>query len=98
MGQFARGRGSEQQGSEVWRLADNAARGVHSIEFGRKSEPCHATVQAILSAPGRALVLEIETVSTPGMTDEVMDGAKPVKRATQLTVEERMKTLPSDGG
>jgi hypothetical protein len=32
------------------------------------------------------------------MTDEVMDGTKPIKRATELTVEQRMKALPSGGG
>ena len=37
-------------------------------------------MQTVLSAPGRALVIEIETVSTPGMTDEVTDGTKPIKR------------------
>jgi hypothetical protein len=44
-------------------------------------------MQAVLGTPGRTLVVEIETVTTPGMTDEVMDGAKPIKRAAELTVE-----------
>jgi len=44
-------------------------------------------MQAVLSAPGRVLVIEIETVSTPGMTDEVMDRTKAIKRATERTVE-----------
>ncbi len=44
-------------------------------------------MQAVLSDPGCALVIEIETVCTPGMTDEVMDGTEPIKRATELTAE-----------
>ncbi len=44
-------------------------------------------VQAVLSAPGRALTIEIETVTTPGMTDEVVNGTKPIKGASELTVE-----------
>jgi hypothetical protein len=55
-------------------------------------------VQAFLHAPGPALVTEIETISTPGMTYEVMDGAKPVKRAAELAVEKGMEALPHGGG
>jgi hypothetical protein len=76
----------------------NAARGVHSVEFGRKSEPCETTVQAVLSTPGRALVIEIETVSTPGVADEVMDSTEPIKRAAEFTAEERMKAFSNGGG
>ncbi len=55
-------------------------------------------MQPVLSPPGRGLVVEIETVATPGMADEVMDGTKPVERTPDLTVEERMKALPSGSG
>ena len=95
---FAPGRGSEKQCSEVWRLADNAASGVHSIDLGSKRRPRETTMQAVLNAPGRALMIEIETVSTPGMTDEVMDGKKAIKRASEPTIEERMKALSSGDG
>ena len=52
----------------------------------------------VLSAPGRALVIETETVSIPGVADEIMDGTEPIERATELTAEERMKTLSNGGG
>ena len=79
--------GREEQCSEVWCLADNAARGVHSTELCRKGKACEATMQAVLSPPGRTLVIETETVSTPGMTDEVMNCTKPIKCATERAVE-----------
>jgi hypothetical protein len=66
------------------------AGGVHAIELGGKSESGEAAVQAVLNHPSRALVMKIEAVSAPGMTDQVMDGTKPIKRATELTVEKRM--------
>jgi hypothetical protein len=56
--------GCEEQSSAIWCLADNPARGVHSIE--------------------------LETVATPGMTDEIMYRTKAIKRATELTVQQRM--------
>jgi hypothetical protein len=62
-----------------------------------KSESSETTMQAVLSVPGRALVIEIETVSTPGMTDEVVDRTKPIKRTAELTVQERMKALAGGG-
>jgi hypothetical protein len=52
-------------------------------------------VQAVWSPPGRALVVEPKTVSTPGVADEVMDGMKPVKHTADLTVEEWTKSLPA---
>jgi hypothetical protein len=64
--------------------------GVHAIELGRKSESCEAAVQAVLNHPSHALAMKIEAVSTPGVTDQVMDGTKPIKRATEPTVEKRM--------
>ena len=79
-----RDRGRQEQCSEFRRLAAEGARGIHSIELGRKSEPCETTMQAVLSPPGRTLVVEIETVSTPGVADEVMNGAKPIKRSTRI--------------
>ncbi len=94
----APGRGHEEQCSEIGRLPDDGSRGVHSIELGGESEPCETTVEAVLSAPGRALVIEIEPVSAPGMTDEIVDGTKAIKRTTERTVEERMQALPGSGG
>jgi hypothetical protein len=88
----------EEQGSEVWRLADNVTCGVDSIEFVREGEPRETTVQSVLNSPGCALVIESEAVSTPSMTDEVMDCSEPIKGATDLTAKEGMKTLPDGGG
>jgi len=79
--------GREEQGSEIGCLADKPARGVHSIELRRQSEPSETTMQAVLNPPGGALVIESETVATPGMTDEIMDRTKSIKGATELTVE-----------
>ena len=95
---FAGGRRRQEQRSEIGCLADNVARSVHSIELRRESEPSETAVQPVLSLPGRALVIEIETVSIPDMTDEVMNGAEPIERATELTAEERMKALSNGGG
>ncbi len=50
-------------------------------------------MQVVLGTPGRALVLEIKTVSTPRMTDEIMDRTEPIKRAPEFAAEERMKAL-----
>ncbi len=55
-------------------------------------------MQAVLHAPGRALVIEIEAIATPGMADEIMDRTKAIERTTKLTVEQRMKPVPSGGG
>jgi hypothetical protein len=55
-------------------------------------------MQAVLSVPSRALVIEIEPVSTAGMTDDVMDRTKPIQRTAELTVEERMKALAGGEG
>ncbi len=55
-------------------------------------------MQAVLSAPGRAFVIETETVSTPGMADEVMNGTEPIERATKLAAEEGMKALSNGRG
>ncbi len=71
--------------------------GVHSIELVRKSETCETTVQTVLSSPGRALVIEIEAVATPGMTDEVVDCSEPIERAAELTAKEGVKTLSDNG-
>jgi hypothetical protein len=91
-------RGSEEQCSEVWRLADDGARGVHAVDLGGKGEPGETTMEAVLSVPCCALVMESEAISTPGMTDEVVHGTKPIKRTAELTVEKRMKALASGGG
>lgn len=79
--------GCEEQCAEIWGLADNPARGVHAIDLCSQSEPSETSVQAVLNAPGSTLVIELETVATPGMTDEIMDRTKAIKRATELTVE-----------
>ena len=52
-------------------------------------------MKVVLSAPGRTLVGEIEAESTPGMSNEIVDSAEPVERATEFTAEERMKTFLS---
>jgi hypothetical protein len=51
-----------------------------------------------LDAPRRAFVGKVEAESAPGMTEEVVDRSKPVERATELTIEERMKALANGDG
>src|ERR1700722_10196077 len=85
------GRWGNEQCSEVRCLADNAAGRVHSVELGGEGAPCETTVQAVLHAPGSALVSQSEAVATPGMTDEIVDGAEAIKRAAELTSEEGME-------
>jgi len=53
-------------------------------------------MQVVLSAPRRTLVIEIETVTTPCVTDEVMNGTEPVKCTTEFTAQQRMEP-PSHG-
>jgi hypothetical protein len=77
----------EEQRSEVGWLADNGACGVHSVELGSESEPSETTMQVVLCTPGRALIIEIEAVSTPGVPYEVVNGTEPIKGASELTVE-----------
>ena len=84
-------RGRQEQCSEGWRLADDGARGVHAVDLGGKGEPGETTMEAVLSVPRCALVMESEAVSTPGMTDEVMHGTEPVKRTAELTVEKTQR-------
>ena len=55
-------------------------------------------MQAVLNTPRRTLPMEIEAVATPGMTDEVVNGTKPIKCATEFTTEERMKAFSHRGG
>ena len=55
-------------------------------------------MEAVLSRPGRGLVFEIETESTSGMPEEVVDGAEPVERATELAAKQRMHTFSSGDG
>ncbi len=93
-----RGRRCEEQCSELGCLADYVASGVHSIDLGRKSEPSETTMHPVLSIPGRAFVFEIEAVSMPGVTDEVMNGTETIERATELTAEERVEALSNRGG
>jgi hypothetical protein len=50
-------------------------------------------MQAVLNAPRRTLVIEAETVTTSGVTDEVMYCAEPVKGATEFTAQQRMEPL-----
>jgi len=95
---FPHGPRRQEQCPEVWRLAADGARGVHSVDLCGKCEPGETTVEAVLSVPGGALVIESKTVSTPGMSDDVMDGAKPVERTAELAVEKRMKALAGGGG
>ena len=90
--------GSEKQRSEVWCLADNAPSCVYSKDLGRESVSCEATVEMVLSSPGGTLVREVEAVSAPGMTNQIVDSAESVKRTTELTAEQRMKTLTYSGG
>jgi hypothetical protein len=52
----------------------------------------------VLSSPGGALVSEVEAVSAPGMTNQIVDSAESVKRTTEITAEQRMKTLTYSGG
>lgn len=94
----AQRRRREEQGSEVRRLTEDVTGGVHSKELVRKCEPCETAVEAILSSPGRALVIEIEAVSTRRMTDEVMDCTEPIKRTSELTAKKGMKALYDGGG
>lgn len=44
-------------------------------------------MQVVLCTPGRALIIEIEAVSTPGVPYEVVNGTEPIKGASELTVE-----------
>jgi hypothetical protein len=55
-------------------------------------------MQAVLHYPRSALIAEIETISTPGVTDQVVNGTESVKRATELTAEKRMNAPSSSGG
>jgi hypothetical protein len=55
-------------------------------------------VQTVLSAPRRTLVIEIETVTTPGVTDEVMDRTEPVECTTEFTAQQRMEPLSNGDG
>ena len=55
-------------------------------------------METVLSAPCRTFVGEVEAVSAPGMTDEIVDRTKSVKRATELTAEQGMKALTYSGG
>jgi hypothetical protein len=91
-------RGSEKQRSEVWCLAANVPGCVDSIEFSREGASCEATVQTVLRAPGRTFVSEVKAVSASGMTEKVVDRSKPVKCATELAIEKRMKALPNGDG
>lgn len=52
----------------------------------------------VLSAPGRTFVGEIEAITAPGMSNEIVDGAEPVKRATEFTAQQRMKTFFNSRG
>ncbi len=79
-------------------LAEDAACRVHSIELGCKGEPCKTAIQVVLSAPRRTLVIEIETVTSPGVTDEVMDSTEPVECATEFTAQQRMEPLSNGHG
>ena len=89
---------AEEQCSEVRRLAENGARGVDAVDLSGKGEPGETTMEAVLSAPCCALVMEGEAVPTPGVTDEVMHGTEPVKRTAEPTVQKRMKALAGGGG
>jgi hypothetical protein len=91
-------RRSEKQCSEVRRLADNVSSCVHPIDLGREGASCQTTVKTVLDAPRRTFVGKVEAESAPGMTEEVVDRSKPVERATELTIEERMKALANDDG
>lgn len=73
-------------------------RGVHSVYLGSKGRSSETAVEAVLSAPGRALTIEIEAVSAPGMTDEVVDRTKTIEGAGETTVEQGVKALPGSGG
>jgi len=55
-------------------------------------------METVLRVPRRALVMKIKAVSAPGMAEDVMDRTKPVKCATELTVQERMKARAGGGG
>ncbi len=55
-------------------------------------------VQAVLSVPGRAFVLEIEAESIPGVSNEVMNRTKPIKGPTELTTQQWMKALSGGDG
>ena len=50
-------------------------------------------MQAVLNAPRCTFVIEVEAVTTPGMTDKVVDGTEPVERATEFTVQQWMEPL-----
>ena len=80
----------EEQGSELWGFPDNASGGVDTIQLRREGESCKTAVQSVLKAPCLAFVIESEPVSAPSMTNEVVDGAKPVECTAKPTVEQRM--------
>jgi hypothetical protein len=44
-------------------------------------------MQTVLHYPRSALIGEIETIATPDVTDQVVDGTESIKRATELAAE-----------
>ena len=80
-----------EQGSEVRRIAEDAACRVHPVQLGGKSRARKTTVQTVLNDPGRGFVIQVESVSAPGMTDEVMDGTKTIECAAEFTIQQRMQ-------
>jgi hypothetical protein len=70
---------------------------VLCVEFGGQSPLGESVVELLLSQPGRELPVSIEAEARGYMSNDVMNGPKPVVRAAEVAAHERVTTVPFSG-
>jgi hypothetical protein len=70
---------------------------VLSVKLGSQSPGSESVVELLLSQPGREFSVSVEAEARTHMTNDVMDGAKPVVRAAELAPQKRVTALALPG-
>ena len=70
---------------------------VLRVKLGSQSPWSESVVELLLSQPGREFPVSVEAEARAHMTNDVMDGAKPVVRAAEVAAQKRVTALPLPG-
>jgi hypothetical protein len=76
------------------RFAGCPPNAVLAVQFGRQSASRRPAVEPFLNLPSQVLVLPVEAEARTDVPHDVMDGPKAVVRASWLTSQQWMKSIP----
>lgn len=70
---------------------------VLCVELGRQSPSSESVVKLLLGQPGREFPISVEAEARAHMSNDVVDGPKPVVRATTFAAQQRVTAVALHG-